>query len=61
MGITNEDISPEEHFCEECRRDLHRLFTSPNGYVQSITKSASPFWACTKNSGPRLYRGAVYA
>jgi hypothetical protein len=29
----NEDTSPEEYFCEECRKDLHRIFTAPNGYV----------------------------
>jgi hypothetical protein len=31
VGIPNEDTSPEEYFCEECRKDLHRIFTSPNG------------------------------
>lgn len=41
VGIMDEAASPEEYFCEECRKDLHRLTTSPNGYVCS--SSTSPF------------------
>lgn len=33
VGIMNEDSSPEEYFCEECRKELHKIFTAPNGYV----------------------------
>lgn len=33
VGIMNEDTSPEEYFCEQCRQDLHKIFTAPNGYV----------------------------
>lgn len=33
VGIMNEDTSPEEYYCEECRKDLHRIFTASNGYV----------------------------
>lgn len=33
VGIMNEDTSPEEYFCEECRKDLHKIYTAPNGYV----------------------------
>lgn len=33
VGIMNEEQSPEEYFCEECRKDLHKIFTAPNGYV----------------------------
>jgi hypothetical protein len=33
VGIMNEDTSPEEYFCEECRKDLHRILTAANGYV----------------------------
>lgn len=33
VGIKNEDMSPEEYFCEECRRDFHKIFTAINGYV----------------------------
>jgi hypothetical protein len=31
VGIKNEDMSPDEYFCELCRKDLHRVFTAPNG------------------------------
>jgi len=33
VGIMNEKESPDEYFCEECRKDLHRIYTAPNGYV----------------------------
>jgi hypothetical protein len=34
VGIPSEEESPEEYFCEECRKDLHRIFTdASNGYV----------------------------
>lgn len=33
VGIMNEDTSPDEYFCEDCRKDLHKIFTAPNGYV----------------------------
>ena len=31
VGIMDEAASPEEYFCEECRKDLHKLMTSPRG------------------------------
>lgn len=31
VGIQSEEQSPEEYFCEECRKDLHKIFTAPNG------------------------------
>ena len=31
VGIMNEDTSPDEYFCEECRKDLHRIYTATNG------------------------------
>ena len=33
VGIMDEAASPDEYFCEECRKDLHKLMTSPKGYV----------------------------
>lgn len=40
VGIMDEAASPEEYFCEECRKDLHKVTTSPKGYVHfSITES----------------------
>jgi hypothetical protein len=34
VGIMDEAASPEEYFCEECRKDLHKLMMSPKGYVE---------------------------
>lgn len=31
VGIENEGSSPEEYFCERCRKDLHKIFTATNG------------------------------
>jgi hypothetical protein len=34
VGIMSEDASPDEYFCEQCRKDLHKIYTAANGYVQ---------------------------
>lgn len=31
VGIMEESSSPDEYFCEQCRKDLHQLATSSNG------------------------------
>jgi hypothetical protein len=31
VGIMDEEMSPDEYFCEECRKDLHRIRGEPNG------------------------------
>jgi len=31
----SEDQSPDEYFCEECRPNLHKVYTDKNGYVLS--------------------------
>lgn len=31
VGIKSEEQSPDEYFCELCRKDLHRIFTASNG------------------------------
>lgn len=33
VGIMDEAASPDEYFCEECRKDLHKVTTSSKGYV----------------------------
>lgn len=33
VGIMDEAASPDEYFCEECRKDLHKLMTSSKGCV----------------------------
>ena len=32
VGILSEEMSPEEYFCEQCRKDLHKLATTSKGY-----------------------------
>ena len=34
VGIMDEAMSPEEYFCEQCRKDLHKITTTANGYVR---------------------------
>ena len=31
VGIMDESMSPDEYFCELCRKDLHRVTVGPNG------------------------------
>jgi len=38
VGIMTEESSPDEYFCEGCRRDLHKIFTASNGYVFCVPK-----------------------
>jgi hypothetical protein len=33
VGIFNAEASPDEYFCEQCRKDLHKIHTASNGYV----------------------------
>ena len=39
VGIMDEAASPEEYFCEECRKDLHKVMTSSKGYVSVLFQS----------------------
>lgn len=41
VGIMDEAASPDEYFCEECRKDLHKVTTSPKGYVHTSTAAPS--------------------
>ena len=31
VGIMTEESSPDEYFCEQCRKDMHKIFTARNG------------------------------
>ena len=33
VGLMDEHTSPEEYFCEQCRKDLHKITIAANGYV----------------------------
>ncbi|EPE36949.1 FYVE/PHD zinc finger [Glarea lozoyensis ATCC 20868] len=65
VGIMNEDMSPEEYFCEECRKDLHRIFAAPNGQryshylplYQSLSRTTSRAASFSKD-GTRSPRGS---
>lgn len=46
VGIMDEETSPDEYFCEECRKDLHTIRGEPNGYVQKHKKTSSCFISC---------------
>jgi hypothetical protein len=43
VGIMTEESSPDEYFCEGCRRDLHKIFTASNGYVFCVPKCECVF------------------
>ena len=34
VGIMDEATSPDEYYCEQCRKDLHKIMTNANGYVE---------------------------
>ncbi len=59
VGIMSEDTSPEEYFCEECRKDLHKIFTAPNRYVtlESLDYLNSFFYS-SQLSAPTRESGA---
>jgi hypothetical protein len=31
VGIMTEESSPDEYFCEQCRKDFHKTFIASNG------------------------------
>ena len=31
VGIMTEESSPEEYYCEECKKEFHKIFTASNG------------------------------
>lgn len=33
VGIFSAESSPDEYFCEQCRKDLHKIHVATNGYV----------------------------
>lgn len=58
VGIMNEDTSPDEYFCEQCRKDLHKIFTAANGYVVMDFLEISPKPLSThRSSDARTRRG----
>lgn len=33
VGIMQEELSPDNYYCEQCRKDLHKVTTGARGYV----------------------------
>ncbi|CAI7597514.1 unnamed protein product [Penicillium pancosmium] len=42
VGIMDEETSPDEYFCEECRKDLHTIRGEPNGQRSSTYLPVNP-------------------
>ncbi|TLS22295.1 uncharacterized protein PpBr36_09879 [Pyricularia pennisetigena] len=42
VGILNADSSPEEYFCEKCRKDLHKISVASNGHTITKEKEKEP-------------------
>ncbi|KAJ5573941.1 Zinc finger PHD-type [Penicillium hispanicum] len=42
VGIMDEETSPDEYFCEECRKDLHRIRGESNGQRSSTYLPIAP-------------------
>ncbi|WEW55970.1 Histone deacetylase complex subunit [Emydomyces testavorans] len=57
VGIMEEALSPDEYFCEKCRKDLHKMTVSGNGIKQTAkrqrTGSPSPSSIASKQAQPQ--------
>ncbi|KAH8701738.1 hypothetical protein BGW36DRAFT_394558 [Talaromyces proteolyticus] len=42
VGIMDEAMSPDEYFCEQCRKDLHKITSEPNGQFSSQYLPVAP-------------------
>lgn len=59
VGILNAASSPEEYFCEECRKDLHKISTASNGQQYSHYLPVSRQSRSTsRQTAPREKEGA---
>lgn len=47
VGIMDEENSPDEYFCEQCRKDLHRIRDEANGYVHYLFAPNDSFLPAT--------------
>lgn len=43
VGIMTEESSPDEYYCEKCRKDLHKIHTASNGLVSLFVRLG---WIC---------------
>ncbi|KAK6198377.1 hypothetical protein LQW54_010339 [Pestalotiopsis sp. IQ-011] len=40
MGIVNEDLIPDDYYCELCRKDLHKIYAASNGATSATKEGA---------------------
>jgi hypothetical protein len=58
VGIMQEEASPDEYFCEICKKELHKVTVSPKGYVALPPTIATPTHSATLSSRtPDLFCG----
>ncbi|OJJ72536.1 hypothetical protein ASPBRDRAFT_543622 [Aspergillus brasiliensis CBS 101740] len=50
VGIMDEAMSPDEYFCEECRKDLHKIISETNGQYSSQYLPVAPPPSTTPSS-----------
>ncbi|PCG98623.1 Zinc finger, PHD-finger [Penicillium occitanis (nom. inval.)] len=50
VGIMDEAMSPDEYFCEECRKDLHKITAEPNGSHSSQYLPVAPVFSPESSS-----------
>ncbi|KAJ5833391.1 Zinc finger PHD-type [Penicillium riverlandense] len=56
VGIMDEETSPDEYFCEECRKDLHKIQGEPNGQRSSTYLPVAPIAHSPAPSSPASSR-----
>ncbi|KAJ5785840.1 uncharacterized protein N7503_011052 [Penicillium pulvis] len=52
VGIMDEEMSPDEYFCEECRKDLHKIRGEANGQRSSTYLPVVPASSPAPSSRP---------
>ncbi|KAG7123186.1 putative histone deacetylase complex subunit cti6 like protein [Verticillium longisporum] len=54
VGIFTEESSPDEYFCEKCRKDLHKIHIASNRTVAILHLTATPATTKMSNCDVRL-------
>lgn len=55
VGIMSEETTPDEYFCEDCRKDLHRIYIASNGqrYSRYLPLLPDRRLSSTRSRSPR--------
>ncbi|OIW31254.1 hypothetical protein CONLIGDRAFT_307920 [Coniochaeta ligniaria NRRL 30616] len=56
VGIMTEESSPDEYFCEQCRKEFHKIFTASNGQRYSHYLPLKPHHSRTASRAPSLVK-----